>query len=259
MDYGISMLSLVPMRAEPSNRAELVTQVLFGECYEIISRQEKWVRIQLATDGYQGWIDLNQHTPVSKEYYQEWKQVQHPRAMDLVQVISNADVRIPVGIGCYLPFFDGMNVRIDGQVYHYSGRASNPEVTSSTAQLVKVAHGFMKAPYLWGGKSVFGIDCSGFAQQVYGICGVQLPRDAYQQVTAGEEVHFVNQTQPGDLAFFDNEEGRIIHVGIMLEDQKIIHTSSEVRIDTLDHNGIYNADRKRYSHKLRIIKRILAL
>ncbi|WP_250419094.1 MULTISPECIES: C40 family peptidase [Pontibacter] len=256
MDYGISMLSLVPMRAEPSNRAELVTQLLFGECYEIISRQEKWVRIQLATDGYQGWVDQNQHTPVSKEYYQEWKQAQHPRALDLVQIVSNADGRIPVGIGAYLPFFDGINVRIGEQMYHYSGRASNPGVESNTAQLVKVAHNFMKAPYLWGGKSVFGIDCSGFAQQVYGICGVQLPRDAYQQVTSGEEVHFVNQTQPGDLAFFDNEEGRIIHVGIVLEDQKIMHASGEVRIDTLDHNGIYNADRKRYSHKLRIIKRI---
>lgn len=250
------MLSLVPMRAEPSNRAELVTQVLFGECYEIISRQDKWLRIQLTTDGYQGWIDANQHNPVSKEYYQEWQKAQHPRSLDLVQIISNADVRIPIGIGCYLPFFDGMNIRIGDQTYLYNGRATNPEVPATTAQLVKVAHNFMKAPYLWGGKSVFGIDCSGFAQQVYGICGVQLPRDAYQQVASGEEVHFVNQTQPGDLAFFDNEEGRIIHVGIVLEDQKIIHASSEVRIDSLDHNGIYNADRKRYSHKLRIIKRI---
>ena len=250
------MLSLVPMRAEPSNRAELVTQVLFGECYEIISRQDKWLRIQLATDGYQGWIDQNQHNIISKEYYQEWKQAQHPRSMDLVQVISSADERIPVGIGCYLPFFDGMNVRIGEKTYLYNGRASNPESGSTIAQLVKVAQNFMKAPYLWGGKSVFGIDCSGFAQQVYGICGVQLPRDAYQQVTSGEEVHFVNQTLPGDLAFFDNDEGRIIHVGIVLEDQKIMHASGEVRIDTLDHNGIYNADRKRYSHKLRIIKRI---
>lgn len=253
------MLSLVPMRAEPSNKAELVTQLLFGECYEIIGRQEKWVRIQLATDGYQGWIDLNQHTPVSAVYYQEWKQVQHPRTMDLVQVISNADERIPVSMGCYLPFFDGMNVRIDGKSYLYNGRATNPESPATIAQLSKVAHNFMKAPYLWGGKSVFGIDCSGFSQQVYGICGVQLPRDAYQQVTHGEEVHFANQTQPGDLAFFDNEEGRIIHVGIMLEDQKIMHASGEVRIDTLDHNGIYNADRKRYSHKLRIIKRIFSI
>ncbi|MEJ8755684.1 C40 family peptidase [Pontibacter sp. H259] len=256
MDYGISMLSLVPMRAEPSNRAELVTQVLFGECYEIISRQEKWLQIQLASDGYKGWIDANQHTTVLKEYYQEWKSAQHPRSMDLVQVISNADERIPVGIGCYLPFFDGMNVRIGDKTYLYNGRATNPEAETTIAQLVKVAHNFMKAPYLWGGKSVFGIDCSGFAQQVYGICGVQLPRDAYQQVTSGEEVHFVNQTQPGDLAFFDNDEGRIIHVGLVLEDQKIMHASGEVRIDTLDHNGIYNAERKRYSHKLRIIKRI---
>lgn len=252
------MLSLSPLRAEAAHRSEMVTQLLFGECYEIIGRQDGWVLIKLATDGYQGWMDQKMHTPVSTAFYQEWKNAKHPRAMDLVQVVSNNNDRIPVGIGAYLPFFDGMSLKINGETFQYSGRASNPTSVSNTTQLAKIALGFLKAPYQWGGKSVFGIDCSGFAQQVYGICGVQLPRDASQQVSLGEEVHFATQTKPGDLAFFSNEEGRIIHVGIMLDEQKIIHAHGEVRIDNLDHNGIYNPVTKRYSHQLRIIKRIFS-
>jgi len=256
MEYGIGMLGLSPLRAEAAHRSEMVSQLLFGECYEILSRQEGWMLIKLASDGYQGWMDVKMHTPVSNAYYQEWKDNTHPRAMDLVQMVSSSEDRIPVGIGAYLPFFDGMSLRINNETYQYNGRASNPAVSASVAQLTKIALGFLKAPYLWGGKSVFGIDCSGFSQQVYGICGIQLPRDAYQQVTLGEEVHFATQTQPGDLAYFCNDEGRITHVGIMLEGQKIIHAHGEIRIDTLDHNGIYNASTKRYSHQLRIIKRI---
>jgi gamma-D-glutamyl-L-lysine dipeptidyl-peptidase len=256
VEYGICLLSVVPMRAETSDKAEIVTQMLFGECYEVVSRDGNWMCIQLASDGYNGWIDFKQHNPVTQAYYTDWLNTKHPRAMDLVQVVSTADVRIPVGIGCYLPFFDGMSIRVNDEKLMYNGRASNTTLPATTTQIVKIASSFLKAPYLWGGKSVFGIDCSGFTQQVFGICGYQLPRDAYQQVSHGEEVHFVTQTQPGDMAFFSNDEGRIIHVGIVLENQQIMHAHGEVRIDTLDHNGIYNAERKRYSHKLRIIKRI---
>ncbi len=258
MEYGICMLSLVPMRAEPSDKAEMVTQILFGECLEVTSRQGNWVQVQLSTDNYRGWIDFKQYVPVSDAYYKDWCKATHPRVLDLVQILSTAEERIPVSIGGYLPFYDGISLQVDGKTYTYNGRATNPSVPATAAQLVKIANSFIKAPYLWGGKSIFGIDCSGFTQQVYGLCGYQLPRDANQQVANGEEVHFATQTQPGDLAFFANDEGRIIHVGIMLEGQMIMHAHGEVRIDTLDHNGIYNADRKRYSHNLRIIKRLFS-
>ncbi|MEJ8802660.1 C40 family peptidase [Pontibacter sp. H249] len=256
MEYGICSLSLVPMRSEASDKAEVVTQVLFGECYEVMSRDGSWLRVQLASDGYQGWIDQKQHTPTAGDYYKEWASKTHPRALDLLQVVTGNNTRVPIGVGSYLPFFDGMSIRVNDESMVYNGRASNPLVPATTAQLVKVALNFIKAPYMWGGKSIFGIDCSGFAQQVFGICGYQLPRDAYQQVSHGEEVHFVTQSQPGDLAFFSNDEGRIAHVGIVLEGQKIIHAHGEVRIDTLDHNGIYDTEKKRYSHSLRIIKRL---
>ncbi|WP_233555522.1 C40 family peptidase [Pontibacter oryzae] len=256
MEYGIGMLSVVPMRAHTSDKAEIVTQLVFGECYEIVGQDANWLQIELAADGYTGWIDFKQHTPVSETYFREWKEARHPRGTELLRFVETPEQRIPVGLGSYLPFFDGEAIRVNDERYSYSGQASDPNVKPGLPYLLEIAKLYLKAPYLWGGKSVFGIDCSGFTQQVFGICGYQLPRDAYQQVEHGQEVHFVTQAQPGDLAYFSNEEGRIIHVGIVLEDQKIIHAHGEIRIDTLDHNGIYNATRKYYSHNLRIIKRV---
>lgn len=258
MEYGICVLSNVPVRAEASDKAELVTQLFFGECYEVLSVQGNWQQICIATDQYIGWMDLKQHKPVTAPYFEEWRAVQHPRCADVVQTVSNAQTRIPVMMGSTLPFYDGLNLRIGTETYMYNGRASNPAAPFRLNFLLKIAHEYLKAPYVWGGKSIFGLDCSGFVQQVFGICGYQLPRDAYQQVAHGEEVHFATLAQPGDVAFFDNDEGRIVHVGIVLENQRIIHAHGEVRIDPLDHHGIYNTDRRRYSHKLRIIKRLFA-
>ncbi|MFD2998855.1 NlpC/P60 family protein [Pontibacter toksunensis] len=257
MEHGICMLSLVPLRAETSDRAELVSQLMFGECYQVINTEGNWLQLQLATDGYKGWIDFKQHTAVTPEYFSRWKSSSHARTLSLLQFISINDFQVPVGIGSYLPFFDGGSIQVNEVRYGYSGPASDTSVLPSKTQLVEVALNFLKFPYLWGGKSMFGIDCSGLTQQVFGICGYQLPRDAYQQVALGQEVHFVEQTQPGDLAYFSNAEGRITHIGIMLEGQKIIHAHGEVRIDQLDHTGIYNEGLKRYTHQLRIIKRIL--
>ncbi|WP_225986418.1 C40 family peptidase [Rufibacter sp. LB8] len=258
MNFGICKLSLVPVRREPSDKSEQISQLVFGECYEVLQTQEKWLQVRNALDDYEGWIDLKQHFTVTEAYFQEWLDVKHPRSMDLIQTVSGPDGVTPIGLGSVLPFFDGINLRVGEERLVYNGRASNPALPYRENFLQKIALQFLKAPYVWGGKSVFGIDCSGFVQQVYGVCGHQLRRDAYQQVVHGHEVHFVSQARPGDVAFFDNDEGRIIHVGIVLEDQKIIHASGEVRIDPLDHHGIYHRERKRYSHKLRIIKRILS-
>ncbi|WP_223808912.1 C40 family peptidase [Rufibacter hautae] len=257
MNFGICKLSLVPVRREPSDKSEQITQLVFGECYEVLQTQERWIQVRNAADDYEGWIDFKQHFPVPDPYFQEWRSLPHARSMDLVQTVSGEEGVTPIGMGSVLPFFDGMSIRVGEERMLYNGRASNPNLPYRENFLQKIALQFLRAPYLWGGKSIFGIDCSGFVQQVYGVCGHQLQRDAYQQVIHGQEVHFVSQTRPGDVAFFDNEEGRIVHVGIVLEDQRIIHASGEVRIDQLDHHGIYNRERKRYSHKLRIIKRIL--
>nr|WP_262908764.1 C40 family peptidase [Hymenobacter translucens] len=253
-------MSAVPVRAEPSDRAELVTQLIFGECYSILLTQGAWHQIRIAADQYVGWIDFKQHLPVSAEYFQAWGAEDHPRSLDVVQMVSDATVRIPVVLGSRLPFFDGMTLRLGERNLFYNGAATNLSYNQNgrrAAQLLKMGQHFLKAPYVWGGKSVFGIDCSGLMQQLYGLVGIQLPRDARQQIDHGQPVHFVSQTQPGDLAFFDNAEGNIVHVGMLLDDQQILHASGEVRIDPLDHNGIYRRDLQKYSHKLRLIKRLL--
>ena len=126
-----------------------------------------------------------------------------------------------------------------------------------TTDIINNAMKYLGAPYMWGGRSPFGIDCSGFTQVVFGMCGITLKRDAYLQAELGNTIDFINETKTGDLVFFDNDESKITHVGIMIEDKQIIHASGEVRIDSIDHNGIYNENAKKYSHKLRIIKRII--
>ncbi|WP_246601802.1 C40 family peptidase [Hymenobacter profundi] len=265
MEHGICALSTMPVRAEPSDKAELVTELVFGECYSVVLVQGAWQQIRITADDYVGWMDGKQHTPVSADYLAAWKAQDHPRSLDLVQMVSDATTRVPVIIGSRLPFFDGMTLRLGEQQLFYNGAATNPQnghgphgdLDKRLALLLKVGQLHLKAPYVWGGKSLFGIDCSGLMQQLYGLVGVQLPRDARQQVELGHTVHFVTQARPGDLAFFDNAEGRIIHVGMVLEDQRILHASGEVRIDPLDHNGIFRRDRQKYSHTLRLIRRVL--
>ena len=261
MNPGICALSAVPVRAEPSDKAELVTELLFGECYQVLLTQGSWMQVQLAADQYLGWIDVKQHTSVSSEYYAEWCAQDHPRALDVVQAVSDATTKIPLTLGCRLPFFDGMNVRVGDRKYFFNGTATNPTATPDAprqaALLRKIALMYLKAPYVWGGKSIFGLDCSGLTQQLFGLVGVQLPRDARQQIDRGQPVHFVTQAHLGDLAFFENAEGRIVHVGLILEESQILHAHGEVRIDPLDHNGIFNRDQQRYTHKLRLIKRLL--
>ena len=266
MEHGICALSVVPVRAEPTDKAEIVTQLLFGDCYSLLLAQNQWLQVRAAADQYVGWIDAKQHTPVTADYLAAWQAQDHPRTLDLVQMVSDPAIRIPVQLGSRLPFFNGMKLRLGERQLSYNGTATNPQnghgphgpADARLRLLQEMALLYLKAPYLWGGKSLFGIDCSGLVQQLYGFIGVPLPRDARQQIDHGQTVHFVAQTQPGDLAFFDNAEGTIVHVGLLLDEHQIIHASGEVRIDPLDHNGIFNQDRQKYTHKLRLIKRLLA-
>ena len=264
MNYGICALSTLPVRAEPTDRAELVTELVFGECYSILLVQGAWQQVRIAADQYVGWMDAKQHAPVSAAYFAAWQAQDHPRSLDLVQIVSDADSRLPVILGARLPFFDGMTLRLGERQLFYNGAATNPlnghgphgTPEKRLALLLKVAQQYLKAPYVWGGKSLFGVDCSGLMQQLFGLIGVQLPRDAHQQAALGQTVHFVSQACPGDLAYFDNAEGRIVHVGLVLDEQRLLHASGEVRIDPLDHNGIFRRDQQKYSHQLRLIKRI---
>lgn len=254
MKYGICTLSIVPVRKEPSHKSELVTQLLFGETYEVVSAEGNWRRVSCSYDGYEGWIDENQHHPLADKDYAAYRESIKGVALELSSSASSNLHSLPVTAGCTLPNFDGMNFKIGREKFIYNGQAVIPE-TPNKSIIERVALRYLNAPYLWGGRSPFGIDCSGYTQIVFKFCGVAIKRDAYQQAELGSAVDFVEESQTGDLAFFANAENRITHVGIVLKDQRIIHAAGKVRIDKLDHFGIYNAETKKYTHQLKLIKR----
>jgi len=253
MEYGICNLAIAPLRAEPSERAEQVSQILFGETFEIMEWTGQWVRIITAFDGYEGWLNKLLFTTLDQTSYQSL--IINPAPFTAIPVtlvrkrIDNSMVYLPFGSS--LSFLDGTIVDIAGDAFEIMteiGEQPDFEV---------IAKSFLNTPYLWGGRTHFGIDCSGFTQAVMRTQNILLKRDAYMQAEQGHTVDFLQEAKLGDLAFFDNDEGRIVHVGVMLNNERIIHASGRVRIDTIDNQGIYAADQKKYTHKLRIIKRLL--
>ncbi|GGE31253.1 C40 family peptidase [Psychroflexus planctonicus] len=249
MQYGLCPLSIVPVRAEANDRAELVTQLIYGDIFEIISNQKNWIQIRIAFDTYEGWIDIKQAFPIEENDFNELKKRFFNCSQDLIEFVETANNQlIPIPIGSNIAATNILQHQFEGQVFNSK--------TFQKEKIAEIALLYLNAPYLWGGKTPFGIDCSGFTQMVYRICGYALQRDASQQAKQGEALSFIEESEPGDLAFFDNEEGSIIHVGIVLGDNYIIHAHGKVRIDRLDHTGIFNTENKTYSHNLRVIKSI---
>lgn len=259
MSFGICNLSVIPCRKEPAGTSEMVTQLLFGEHYTVTETGEDWLRIKTAYDQYECWISGKQHTPITEATFKLLSLQAPVLSAELIQVILDKEnnLAFPITIGATLPGFLNHECKIEASHYQFDGQTSATNHKKSTKELIDTAYLFLNAPYLWGGRSPFGIDCSGFVQLVYKLNGYKLPRDAYQQVEAGHALSFVEEAEPGDLAFFDNEEGRIVHVGIVLENQQIIHASGNVRIDKFDHYGIFHSDKKTYSHMLRVIKKVI--
>lgn len=257
MKYGIIELSVVPGRAEASDASEMVTQLLFGDIFTIIDQTEKFIKVKVHYDNYECWICKKQYLPLGASEFTQISNSPYFCTTDLVQVINYKNNLLPIVQGSSLPHFKDGQFKIGEQQVSYKGNYSIPTKIGSKDKIVEDALMYLNAPYLWGGKSPFGIDCSGFSQIVYKINNIVIPRDAYQQAELGEGYSFVEEAEPGDLAFFDNEEGRITHVGILVGKNKIVHASGKVRIDTLDHQGIYNRETNSYSHKLRIIKNMI--
>ncbi|MGB0862607.1 MAG: NlpC/P60 family protein [Saprospiraceae bacterium] len=255
--FGICLLSTIPVRCKPAERSEMGSQLLFGETYQVIDEQENWVKIQCTWDKYTGWIRNNQLEEIEKNELEEMQEVL-AFALETSQPAVGREFYIPILMGSTMPQFDGINFRVKGQRFTYSGQAIQPNNTKPSTQLaVRIARKYLYAPFFWGGRSPFGVDAAGLIQVVYKMMGVKMSRSAAMQAKRGKTIHFVDNAQEGDLAFFENERNKIIHVGMVLAESEIIHAAGRVRVDMLDHYGIFNTETNHYTHKLRLIKRIL--
>lgn len=252
--FGICNLAIVPVRSEPSDRSEIVTQLLFGEHLEVLERQNQWARIRIQFDGYEGWVDSKQYQVISEANFNQLSNETIILNADLIDYITAPEnLLLPIPLGASLSFLNNNEINISN--FDFEGTKTSGIKSKST--LINTAFMYLNAPYLWGGKTPFGIDCSGFTQMVYKLNGYKLTRDASTQALEGEALSFIEESEPGDLAFFDNDEGNIIHVGIIMENNYIIHASGKIRIDRLDHLGIYNPELNKHTHKLRVIKKII--
>jgi len=249
MQYGICNLSIVPVRIQPADASEMVTQLLYGEYFKVLEERGKWSRIRIAFDSYEGWIDNRQFIKVEESVYFELSSETRKYSADLIEFLTDESGGLTtIALGSVLNSNASLKNTFEGSSISGIKEKSN---------LVNTALLYLNAPYMWGGKTPFGIDCSGLTQMVYMLNGYSLLRDASQQATQGEALSFIEESEPGDLAFFDNSEGKITHVGIIMHDNHIIHVNGKVRIDRIDHSGIFNTELKRHTHQLRVIKKII--
>jgi len=256
-DFGVARLSVIPVRGAASDKAEQTTQLLFGEHYEVVeqSLDKKWLRIKVAFDQYEGWIDSRQHHSISREYFDYMDRAEFKITTDLTSSLLYNKSPLPILMGSIIPISSSELFKMEEQ-FAFNGEAKNVGQKRGVEYMRSIAQKYLNAPYQWGGRSPFGIDCSGFTQIVFRICGYMLQRDSSQQAAQGKAIAW-EELRPGDLAFFRNGEGRIVHVGIVMADDRIIHASGRVRVDHLDENGILNLETKAYTHQLAHIRRIL--
>ena len=253
MKFGISNLSIIPQRSDANDKAEMINQILFGEHFKVLEIRKKWSKIRLSHDSYEGWICNKQWQEISEEDYKQLDKDVATISTDILDIITK-EYQQPIVIGSVLPFYKSGHALINEEMYKFDGLSTQGYVDKN--KLRQNALIFLNAPYLWGGRSPLGIDCSGLTQIVYRLQGIDLPRDAYQQAKVGTTLSFIEESEVGDLAFFDDKEGKVIHVGIILEDNHIIHASGKVRIDRIDQQGIFNTEIGKHTHKLRLIKSI---
>jgi len=262
--YAICRVAVAPLRTAPSDKAEISSQLLFGDHAEILEETAPWWRVRNAFDGYEGWLDLKQMTRISQEQYVAHHDCRHLAPASPVNTLSDAKGSLYyLSPGSSLPFYHDGHCSAGEEQFEvlfepeHLERENLQDAEERTTALVRNALFFLNVPYLWGGRNCYGMDCSGFTQVVFKLSGISLKRDAWQQAEQGVTVDFLQEARPGDMAFFDNEAGRITHVGIMLSASALIHASGKVRIDRIDNQGIYNEELGRYTHQLRIIKRFL--
>ena len=269
---AISLYSVIPVRAEASEGAEQNTQILFGETFDVLEEKDRWNRVKLHLDGQEGWVDAKMVTKMSpaeyKSYHEAYTGSSAIVAMPMVYAVSeNNGQTIPLTAGTRLAkyqvtkdeaqkiFFGrfevlGVGFRID------PGMVIAKSLDLNEQNLLQAVRFFLNIPYLWGGKNAMGMDCSGFTQVVMSLFGKELKRNASEQATQGRKISDLSKVQAGDLVFFDHEDGKISHVGVAIDSERVIHCSGRVKVEKLDFNGIFNAETGSYSHHLVAIRRV---
>ena len=252
--YAFCALAVIPVRTEPKDASEQCTQLLFGEPIEILEMCHPWLHVRTLHDGYEGYIDFKQVLPLTLKELRRWQDDQKANPLQLLHIDGPMGMQLISGgswIGHQSKFNIGdFNYEIAG---HNDASASLPFNTSNIWNYIR---SFLNTPYLWGGRSIFGIDCSGFIQNISRQLDYNLPRDAYQQAELGTVVSYEERTAL-DLAFFINAKGHIHHVGLITPELHIIHASGQVRVDQLTPSGIFNEAAQLETHKLFEIRRII--
>lgn len=239
---------LCPVRTHPSDPSEMSTQIFFGELVEVTEQKNQWRKVVNLFDGYEGWVDEKFFIPLQPEAIEFWIENAIPIFNSVVQLEVDG-TKMTVSRGARLPKDIRKPFHLNGMAYTINGI-----LEASPENRLKVALAYLNAPYLWGGKSILGIDCSGFTQMILQFEGKMFPRDAYQQAEEGTLVEF-NDRQPGDFAFFHNDSGKITHVGMLISPNQIIHAHGNVRIDDFTEEGILNREKKTCSHPLSFVRR----
>lgn len=254
--FALASVSIVPMRLEPNHGAEQVSQLLFGERMIVLSKKKNdWYFVRCEWDKYEGWVKEGQITFITDKQYR--------RKLGSISISEQDKIILPEGgfslsLGSSLFLLKGKKLEWNDYFIFKGKRALLKNATFEASKFTEYCKSFIGSPYLWGGRSIMGIDCSGFSQVIFKLCNYKLPRDASQQAKIGESVDFLQEAKCGDLAFFDNEEGGINHVGILLNSTTIIHATESsgcVVIDSIDNNGIISRKKRMRTHNLRLVKR----
>ena len=267
-EYVMNHCPVTPVREEPSHAAEQATQLLFGEVCEVMDRRSSWTKIRSTMDGQVGWVVSKMMTPISHEEVERYQQADAMGVVATPMAVATATAtgeQMMLTIGTRLPYYKKGTFEVLGKRYKINPRCvyevKGDRLEVKVEDVVRVAQSLLNVPYLWGGKNMMGYDCSGFTQTVYSVFGINLLRNAREQVTQGQVVSSLAEAQPGDLVFFDHsdrnpEATKITHVGMLISPTEVIHCAGYVHVDKIDEMGIRLANGK-LSHHLVQIKRYL--
>ncbi|MDH5398391.1 MAG: C40 family peptidase [Cyclobacteriaceae bacterium] len=257
-EKGICRLSAVPIRKDPDHRSEMVSQLVFGEHYSVMeySNDKQWLKVKNFFDDYVGWITANQHVVIPEDYFEQINASDYKTCLDVTSTILYNKSQVNIFMGSIIPIATNEIFQMEEQLA-FNGEAKRLSEKRDADFINQMARRLLNSPYLWGGRTPFGLDCSGFVQLIFKIAGYKLHRDSYLQSGHGVSIESIEEVLPGDLAFFRNDEGHVEHVGIILEGHKIIHVHGKVKIDVLTGDGIKDNKTTRCSHHHPFYKRVI--